>query len=56
MTRQDQQILFKALAFTAILLKDNSASYARDAERVEQLAKLFDDFCAPGMSDAEQSN
>ena len=50
MTRYDQQILFTALAFLAVLLKDDVANQPESTERVKQLAKLFDAFCTENVS------
>ncbi len=46
MTRHDQQILFTALAFVAVLLNENGQNKSKTAHKATSLAKLIESFCA----------
>ncbi len=49
MTKNDQQILFTALAFLAVVEKDGEKVNEGSAQKVMMLAKLLGDFCAENV-------
>jgi hypothetical protein len=49
MTRHDQQILFTALAFFAVIQKDGEKATEGSAQKVMMLAKLLGEFCAENV-------
>jgi len=49
MTLYNQKVLFTALAFLAFLLKDGGSAKKDHAAQVNQLAELFEKFCAENI-------
>jgi len=49
MTRHDQQILFTALAFLAVVQKDGEKATEGSAQKVMMLARLLGEFCAENV-------
>lgn len=49
MTKHDQQILFTALAFLAVVQKDGENATRNNAPKVMMLAKLLSEFCADNV-------
>lgn len=53
MTQNDQKILFTALAFIAVVLKDGEKLQKGSAWKVRKLAELLDDFCTKEVMKGE---
>lgn len=50
MTRQDQKVLYSALSFLAVILKDETGEASAMAQRAVKLAELMEAFCEEGAA------